>query len=277
MDFVFKRIFGQDDTKDSLLSLLNAILNGNPHIKDLTVLNTETLMENPNNKASRLDIEVKTDKGIYINVEMQCVATLDLYSRSVVYASHLVTNNTIKGESYDKPKVISIWIIRDEIKHGPVKDRKSPVEEISYCFVPNNIEDKYNKFDNKSRIIWVQISKFKDIKIREKINKILQEWIMFFEDPNKVRSKDKGISKAVKLFEKLSSPEQKRAQIRAVENYERDKESEKAIERERGKEEGKLEKMKELALNMKSQGFDNEIIAKCLRIDVDNLNKLLNN
>ncbi len=33
--------------------------------------------------------------------------------------------------------------------------------------------------------------------------------------------------------------------------------------------------MRELALNMKNQGFDNEMIAKCLNID--NLNKLLNN
>ena len=43
MDFVFKRIFGYDDTKESLLSLLNTILNGNPVINDLHILNTETL------------------------------------------------------------------------------------------------------------------------------------------------------------------------------------------------------------------------------------------
>ena len=56
-DFVFKRIFGYEDSKNSLISLLNAILDGNPTVKDLTILNTETLKEGPDNKASRLDIE----------------------------------------------------------------------------------------------------------------------------------------------------------------------------------------------------------------------------
>ena len=35
--------------------------------------------------------------------------------------------------------------------------------------------------------------------------------------------------------------------------------------------------MRELALNMKKQGFDNEMIAKCLNIDIESLEKLLNN
>ena len=39
-DFAFKRIFGIKDSKISLLPLLNAILDSNPIIKDITVLNT---------------------------------------------------------------------------------------------------------------------------------------------------------------------------------------------------------------------------------------------
>ena len=58
-DFAFKRIFGREDSKISLLSLLNAILDGNPYIKDLTILNTETQIESRDNKASRLDIVSK--------------------------------------------------------------------------------------------------------------------------------------------------------------------------------------------------------------------------
>ncbi|MBR1944380.1 MAG: Rpn family recombination-promoting nuclease/putative transposase, partial [Alphaproteobacteria bacterium] len=87
MDFVFKRIFGQDDSKKSLISLLNAILNGNPFIKDVTILNTETQKEDPNSKASRLDIEAVTDTGTIVNVELQCVDTGDLDSRSITYAA----------------------------------------------------------------------------------------------------------------------------------------------------------------------------------------------
>ena len=100
MDFVFKRIFGYDDTKDSLISLLNAILNGNPFVSTVRILNTETLRDGPDNKASRLDIEAETNDGTIVNVEVQCVATLDLYSRSIVYASHLITQTMKQKQSY---------------------------------------------------------------------------------------------------------------------------------------------------------------------------------
>ncbi len=46
---------------------------------------------------------------------------------------------------------------------------------------------------------------------------------------------------------------------------------------EKGKEEGKLENQKQIALNMKNQGFNDEVIAKCLSIDINNLKELLGN
>ena len=279
MDFVFKRIFGCDDTKDSLLSLLNAILNGNPVINDLRILNTETLKEGPDNKASRLDIEVKTNDGTFINVEVQCVATLDLYSRSIVYASYLVTQNMMKKQSYDNPRVISIWIIKNEIKHGSVVGRQSPIEEISYCFIPNNFEDKYKQFNNKSRIIWVQLSKFKNIQVKDKLSEVLLEWITFFNNPDDVVSNDEGINKAIDLFDKLSSPEQKRAQIRAREKYEMDKYSEIATAKEIGREEGLAEgehkKAIETAKNMLANGLNVELVSQCTGLSIDEIKLLM--
>ncbi len=83
---------------------------------------------------------VKTDDDTYINVELQCVDTGDLYSRSVVYASNLIVQcdsivkqyasivkqHSMKDKSYDDPRVISIWIIRDKIKSGIINGRISP-------------------------------------------------------------------------------------------------------------------------------------------------------
>ena len=49
-DFAFKRIFGSEDSKRSLMSLLNAILDGNHVIKYLTILNT--VLENQEIRAN---------------------------------------------------------------------------------------------------------------------------------------------------------------------------------------------------------------------------------
>ena len=40
-DFVFKRIFGTEDGKICLISLLNAIFNGNPVVTSVKFLNAE--------------------------------------------------------------------------------------------------------------------------------------------------------------------------------------------------------------------------------------------
>ncbi|MBR1944133.1 MAG: hypothetical protein IJ848_01515, partial [Alphaproteobacteria bacterium] len=104
-----------------------------------------------------------------------------------------------------------------------------------------------------------------------------------------------------------SSSEQIKAQIRAREKYEMDKASEiataknegliegekKGIEKgliegekkgiQKGKQEGliegekkgKNEAKKELAQNMRNQGFEDTVITKCLNINIEELNKLL--
>ena len=40
-DFIFKMIFGTEENKSILISLLNSILKGKPNIKDLTLENNE--------------------------------------------------------------------------------------------------------------------------------------------------------------------------------------------------------------------------------------------
>ena len=270
-DFIFKRIFGNEEGKTALISLLNAILNGDPIVKDVKFLNIEIPKEEIYSKASRLDVEVTTDNGTIVNVEIQCVDTGDLDSRAIVYASQLVAQHTKRGTSYDNPKVISIWIVRDQIKHG-----------------------------DKMKIIFIQLYKFKDNKLlreknlMEKIGKMMRDWVQFFLDPSKVSNKDEGMKEAQYIWMKVSGDDEVKARIRAIEKYEMDKGSELATARKQGLIEGKKEgliegekkgiekgliegeekKMKELALNMKNQGFEDTIIAKCLNISVEKLNEL---
>ena len=275
-DFAFKRIFGREDSKRSLMSLLNAILDGNPVIKDLTILNTETQIESRDNKASRLDIEVSTANNTFINVELQCVDTGDLYSRSVFYASSLMVQTSKKGKSYDETKVISIWIIRDKIKKGVISKRISPIEEIVNCVLPTKWGENYEQFTNKSRIIWVQLSKFKyNDKLKETISKGLKDWIEFFSNPNKITSNDEGMKDAQKLWDKISADEQLKAQKRAQEKYEMDKGSEIATAKEAGIAEGEYNAKIETAKNMLADGLSIDIISKYTELSINDIKSLL--
>ena len=315
-DFVFKTIFGQEDSKICLISLLNAILDGNPVIKDVTILNPDLPRYDQLAKESRLDIAAQTDDSTIVNIEIQCVDTGDLDSRAIVYASQLVSQHTKRGTSYDNPKVISIWIVRDQIKHGPMANRMCPVEEELVCLTPNLFDEGYEKSIDKMKIIFIQLYKFKDNKLlREKklmgkIGKMMRDWVQFFLDPSKVSNKDEGMKEAQYIWMKVSGDDEVKAKIRAIEKYEMDKGSELATARKQGliegekkgmekglikgkkegliegkkegliegkKEgliEGKISEQKQIALNMKNQGLDDNFIAKCLNISIDELNEL---
>ena len=75
LTYIFKNIFGTEKNKSLLISFLNALFKGNPHIVDLTFdnPNIEKILER--DKASRLDILATTDNKTKIDIEIQCKNT----------------------------------------------------------------------------------------------------------------------------------------------------------------------------------------------------------
>ncbi len=221
-------------------------------------------------------MEVKANDDTFINVEIQCVDTGDFYSRSVFYASSLMVQHSKKGKSYNEPHIISIWIIKNRIKDGIMLNRISPIEEIVNCTIPTRWGEGYERFTNKSRIIWVQLYKFNNNdKLKENISKGLKDWIEFFKNPEIIESNDEGMKDAQTLWNKISADEQLKAQQRAQDKYEMDKESEKAIAREEGLAEGKHEKAIETARKMLADGLSIEIVSKYTGLSEETLNKII--
>ena len=73
-DFLFKRLFGESDSKHLLIPLLNAIL-GAPSrrsISDVTVIdNKELTKQVMDGKSGRLDVRCETDYHEQIDIEVQ--------------------------------------------------------------------------------------------------------------------------------------------------------------------------------------------------------------
>ena len=68
-DIVFKAVFGNEENKDLLISLLNSFLNINiQKPEQIELVGTEIIKNYDNDKLCRLDIRVKTEdrKHIYI-------------------------------------------------------------------------------------------------------------------------------------------------------------------------------------------------------------------
>lgn len=70
-DWSFKRIFGQEYSKDLLIEFLNQLLLGEQHITDVKFKDKEMLPETKDQRGIIYDVFCETDTGEHIIVEMQ--------------------------------------------------------------------------------------------------------------------------------------------------------------------------------------------------------------
>lgn len=89
-DYGFKKIFGQEISKDLLIDFLNDLLEGERVITDLTFLNNEQLPQYEEGRGLIYDIYCTTDTGEKIIVEMQNKAQLHFKERALYYLSNAI-------------------------------------------------------------------------------------------------------------------------------------------------------------------------------------------
>ncbi|MDR0630975.1 MAG: Rpn family recombination-promoting nuclease/putative transposase [Holosporales bacterium] len=206
LDYVFKTIFGVDDRKPLLISFLNALFKGNPHIKDLTLENTDIPKILKTNKESRLDVKAKSDDGTLLDIEIQCNNTGEITQRAFHYLSEMVPTAVQSGNSYKGPHVIGIWILGEN-----VTKRKNAVSEAYMTFQPN-VPDPYEVMTDSARIIFIELPKFnpKDADAKD----LLTAWLAFLKDPvlmDRVFLQDETVKEAMETLQYLSADDDVRA------------------------------------------------------------------
>ena len=268
-DFIFKMIFGIEENKSILISLLNSILKGRPYIKEITLDNNEISKVFKDGKSSRLDISATDDNGIKYDIEMQCRKTKDIINRTLFYASKLHAKDLKENEDYNKSRVISIWIFGENIT-----DRHEPISEALMTFQPNK-EDTYGIMTNNLRIIYLELNKY--IVSDENIKYKLSKWVDFLKDPinlNKETIADNDINKAREILEYISTNDEERLIIEKIIEGRNDFYSANTIAREEGKEEGEKNKSIEIAKNMLKDNVDINIISKYSGLSIDEIKDL---
>ena len=71
VDFVFKRIFGNENNPRILISFLNAVLKPKKPIVSVEIKNSDLEKEYIEDKFSRLDVKALTSNKEIINIEIQ--------------------------------------------------------------------------------------------------------------------------------------------------------------------------------------------------------------
>ena len=272
-DFIFKMIFGSEENKSILISLLNSILKERPYIKDVKLENNEISKIFKDSKSSRLDILAVDDNGIKYDIEMQCRKTKDIPNRAVYYASKLFTKDLKENDDYNKSRVISIWIFAEN-----VTNRKSAISEALMTFQPNK-DDDYEILTDNIRIIYLELRKY--LINSYNYNDKLTKWVDFLTNPIKLDRntvEDKDIEKAIKTLDYISTNDEERLIIDKIIEGRNDFYSAKNIAREEGREEGRekglKEKSIEIAKNMLKEGLDVNLISKLSGLSVKEIEEL---
>jgi len=112
IDFAFKKLFGSEENKDLLISLINAIVSEADQVADIDLKNPYNLADYQAGKLSVLDIKACDHSGRWFNIEMQVSQDLDFDKRAIFYWAKLVTEQLKEGEMFRQlKKTISINIL----------------------------------------------------------------------------------------------------------------------------------------------------------------------
>jgi predicted transposase/invertase (TIGR01784 family) len=103
-DIAFRKIFGNDNKKLSLISFLNAVIkfpNGNI-ITDVDILNPYQLAKLAGGKTTIVDVKAKDKAGNSFIVEMQVAEADFFHKRILYYTSSSYTSQLTEGKEYSK-------------------------------------------------------------------------------------------------------------------------------------------------------------------------------
>ena len=114
VDFLFKRLFGDEKNTDLLIHFLNAVFDesGGPVITSVEILNPYLDKDALSDKMSILDIKARTQDHALVNVEIQIRNERNIRERTLYYWAKLYEGQLTEGTSYrDLNRTITVNLL----------------------------------------------------------------------------------------------------------------------------------------------------------------------
>ncbi len=104
IDLVFKKIFGTEQNKNVLKSLINSVLPKDEQIVEVTIKNPYNESDFIGDKLSVVDIKATDEKGRWYDIEIQVKEQKYYGKRAIFYLSEIYRNQLNESDNYDKLK-----------------------------------------------------------------------------------------------------------------------------------------------------------------------------
>jgi predicted transposase/invertase (TIGR01784 family) len=283
IDIAFKKIFGVEENKDLLISLINSIVSDEDQVADVLLLNPYNVKNFKTDKLSILDIKAKGIDGKQFNVEIQITDEADYDKRALYYWGKLYTEQLKTSEDYSKlNKTIGIHILNFTSITG--------TERYHHAF--HLVDEKTGlRYFKDIELHTIELNKFtrnSDDDLNSLVAKIkdaLDIWIAFLTrnellDPtNLPKALDTpDLKKALTVLEVMNfSPIEREAYEEHLKWFRIEANTLKKAEakaREEGREEGKAEEKMALVRNSLKAGLTLETISSITGLSIKEIEKL---
>jgi len=272
VDFAFKLIFGKEENKDILLSLLNSILEDYQYpIESIEILTPFVGRDYSKDKLVILDIKAKDEKGEYYHIEMQIADQYYYHKRALYYWAKLYTSQIQSGAGFKNlTKTVSINILNFEAIKKP---------KYHSVYRIKDLEDE-TELSDQLEIHFIELEKFtKDL---PDLKKTLDRWIYFLKYAEKFTKENlptqlkemESIKKASELLDTVSLNAEEREIYEARLKILRDEEGAIETARLRGLEEGKKEERIEIARKSLQMNLSVEQISQLTGLTFEEIEKL---
>lgn len=173
-DFGFKKIFGSPQSKEILISFLNAMLyDAQPTIEDLEIIDPYTAPSVTGLKDSYLDVKAKITGNKTVIIEMQ-VLNVEAFTKRVVYnAAKTYATQLRPREGYSKLNPLIALTITDFILF-------ENTEKVLSHFVFKEVEENFEYYNREIELVFVELPKFN--KELEQVENLIQSWIFFIKN-----------------------------------------------------------------------------------------------
>jgi len=271
-DIAFRKIFGNENKKEILISFLNAVLKleNQSRIKTITLLNPFQFPKIKGLKVTVIDVKATDEKENVFIIEMQLTDKKGLDKRIQYYGAKGYSSQIDSGDEYLKLKpMIFIGIL-----------------DFKYFESPNYISRHYiMDFETGER-------KFKDLefnfielqKFTKKLNQLdnlIDKWIYFIKNSENLdvipeNTNDTGLLSAYKDAEKHNWTKEELEEYEYAQMREQDERGEIELAEDRAKQQEKIE----IAIKCIKKGMNNLDINEITSLsenDIENLRKSMKN
>ncbi len=256
-DYAFKKIFGSEENKSILIKFLNAVIPNEDKIIDVIFRDKEALPFQEDGKRMVYDIYCLTHDGRHIVVEMQRAFQPTFSDRALLYSSHLLLRQLRSGNAYEVAPVYGIFLMGfNMIDQTPALCRRVSLMD----------EDRHELFSNKLKLIFLDLKEMTKNSLEECLNPI-EEWLFLIKNMENMKDKPNNYPTYDELFEAADLSSMANEDVVSYSQSRRKMQDDMEgmayfgrMQREEGREEGRLSTLIEKAKQAKEMGLPDDII-----------------